>query len=846
MEMQTALERHDEIVRGAVERHGGYVFSTAGDSFSAAFSRVGDAVDAALAAQAALRAETWPHDAPIRVRMGLHCGAAQERGGDYFGSVVNRAARLMSAGHGGQILASAAVMSLVELDEVVDLGEHRLQDLTAAERLWQVGRGEFPPPRTLDVARTNLPVERTALVGREVEIDEVAREIDRHRLVTLLGIGGTGKTRLATAVAADVAHRFGDGVWFVDLVPVSDADQVAEAAATAMGLQISGSDPVVALAELLVEQEVLVVLDNCEHVTDDVADVVDVLLERTTGPRFLATSREPLQLLGERQFQVPPLKVADDLTSPAIQVFVAAAERGGVVVGDGDVALAAHICRQLDGLPLSVELAAAQLRQLSLDELASRLEQRFELLARGRRRRGRQASLLAVLEDTWGMLDHAERELLLQIAAFPSSFSADDVDGIADGLGAPTRTLAGLVDLGLVSRTGNDRLRLLETVRLFARQRWDETADADAFLERHTKWVLGRLDSFEPYEHYTSVEMVKWAMAHYDDHRAVEDRLAGAQRWSDLAWLLDALTLTYIHETGTRASALIDRAEGYLAHSGLSERDRGRINMVAASAGLPARRQDWIARGSRNAVALLNENGTPGELAAALMTHSWMTVFDDFDAAVAMLDRAQSLSEDSAAAPFAAGALAYKASHHALVGRLDEADQMLEQLRGRIATSGMDHARSLYQMFFLATHIVSEPDVANAVSQELLSAFAGFGPAFGLDICACVTTGATGDVTATLQRVTQAKQASERTNNDDGLPDLLLAPAALAWRHGHLDAARRWLAAVRHAPKPIQSFQITIMYRLLRAEVEPLDPNPLDTATLDDIYNETITWMHTL
>ena len=847
---QAALERHDEIVRSAIERRDGYVFATGGDGFAAAFSRAGDAVEAALQAQSALGAEEWPEDVPIRVRMGLHCGEAQERAGNYFGAVVNRAARLMSAGHGGQVLASAVVVSLVELDEVADLGEHRLRDLSAAERLWQVGSGEFPPLQTLDVVRTNLPVERTALVGRASEIAEVRAQVDNHRLVTLLGIGGTGKTRLATAVAADMADQFADGVWFVDLVAVSDAGQVAEAAATAMALQISGDDLVVALADLLADRQALVVLDSCEHLTDDVADVVDVLLERTSGPRLLVTSREPLQLRGERQFQVPPLEVADDVASPAVQLFVAAAERGGVPVPDDDVATVAYVCRHLDGLPLSVELAAAQLRQLSLIELSNRLEQRFELLARGRRRRGRQASLLAVLQDTWGMLDGDERQLLLQVAAFPSGFSANDVDGIVEDLSTPTRTLAGLVDLGLVSRTGDDRHRLLETVKLFARQRWEETTDAGRYLGRHTDWVLGHLDSFEKYARYTSFEVVRWAMDHYDDHRAVEDRLVASERWGDLAGLLDGLTLTYTYEAGTRASALIDRARGYVTEPALTDHDRGRIYNVAAGAGLPARRQHWIAQSSREAVALLQREGTPSELAAALIYSSWMTVFEDFDLAVDMLDQARELAEQSGAGPLSSVALGYRAEYHALVGRLEEADRMLKQLGDRVEGRGMDYAASLHGMFLLSTCIVSDPETSRAVSRQLMDTFAivapDFGPGFGANICACVATGATGDPQATLRIVTEAKQASERTNHDDGLPDLLLAPAALAWRIGDLATARRLLSAVRHSPKPTQTFQLTTIYRLLRDEVELLDPDPLDTATLDDIYDESVAWMQAL
>jgi len=846
-EMQAALERHDEILRSAIGDRSGYVFSTAGDAFAASFRRVGDAIAAAEDAQARLGRESWPDVTPIRVRMGLHTGEAQERGGDYFGPAVNRTARIMAAGHGGQVLVSATTGALADDDDLVDLGDHRLKDLTAAERLWQIGSGEFGQLRTLDVVRTNLPVERTALVGRRAEIAEIGALVDQHRLVTLLGIGGTGKTRLATAAAADVSHQFADGVWFVDLVAVSDADQVAEAMATAMGLRVSGADLVAALGELIADRVALVLLDNCEHITDDVADVVDVLLERTTGPRFLVTSREPVQLLDERQFQVPPLEVADDLAAPAVQLFVAAAERGGVTVLPADVGTVAHICRQLDGLPLSVELAAAQLRQLSLAELASRLEQRFELLARGRRRRGRQASLLAVLEDTWGMLDPAECDLLLQIAAFPSSFAADDVEGIADIPTTPARTLAGLVDLGLVSRAGDDRHRLLETVKLFARQKWDEAADPGSYIERHTDWACSYLESFEPYERYTSFAVVQWAIDHYDDHRVVEDRLAAAQRWADVASLLDALTLTYTYETGTRASAVIERAEGYLAHGGLTDHDRGRVNTVAAGAGLAARRQDWIARGSRDAVALLRQHGSSEQLAAALIINSWMTVFESFDEAVAILDEAQTLAEDSDASPLAAVAVAYRASHNALVGRADEANQTLDELHDLIDGQPMDYAGSLHGLFLLATRIVSEPELSRTVSQELMTTFAAlspdFGAGFGVNICACVAAGATGDLEATLRLVTEAKDVSQQANNDDGLPDLLLAPAALAWRQGNLAEASRWLAAVRHAPKPTQTFQLTTMYRLLRDEVEPLGPNPLGPSTLEDVYNESIAWM---
>ncbi|MCP4965550.1 MAG: adenylate/guanylate cyclase domain-containing protein, partial [bacterium] len=238
-EMQVALEAHDAILRSAIDGRGGYVFSTAGDAFAAAFARAGDALAGAQSAQEALRSASWPTPAPIRVRMGLHTGEAQERDGDYFGSAVNRAARIMSAGHGDQVLVSSATVAVLGAEGLRELGEYRLKDLSASEHLYQLGDRMFPPLRTLDVVQHNLPVERTPLVGRKSDVEEITSLVEEHRLVTLLGIGGTGKTRLATAVAAEMADRFSDGVWFVDLVPVAGSEQVVEAIATAAGFSVS-------------------------------------------------------------------------------------------------------------------------------------------------------------------------------------------------------------------------------------------------------------------------------------------------------------------------------------------------------------------------------------------------------------------------------------------------------------------------------------------------------------------------------------------------------------------------------------------------------------------------------
>ncbi|MGI9616505.1 MAG: winged helix-turn-helix domain-containing protein [Acidimicrobiales bacterium] len=853
--MRVALERHDELLRSAIEKHGGHVFSRAGDSFAAAFGRVGDAVAASSRAQESLAGEEWPPSCPIRVRMGLHVGEAQERDGNYFGAAVNRAARIMAGGHGGQILVSSAVAAVDDSHDLVDLGDHRLKDLAAAERVFQVGGQSFPPLRTLDAVRHNLPVERTLLVGREREIEQVGEMVRDHRLVMLLGIGGTGKTRLATAVAADQADQFADGVWFVDLVPATTRDHLVEAVASAAGLQLNRSDRVAELAELISTRQMLVVLDNCEHITDEVADVVDVLLERTSASRWLATSREPLQLPDERQVHISPLAVDDDLDAPAIQLFVAAAERVNAVIDSDDLPTVVDICASLDGLPLSIELAAAQLRHLSLRELAARLDRRFEILRRsGGGRMRRQASLQAVLEDTWEMIDDRERELLQQLAAFPSVFAVDDVEAVSDDLevGVPTLTLAGLVDRSLVISDGHGRHRLLETVKLFARQRWAQAPDPGLYLQRHTGWVLGYLGSFKAEEWFTSFEILAWAGSRYDDHRAVEDRLAAAGQTSDLTVLLRSLSFAYTYTTGTRASAAIERIERYLDTLDFSERERGILNLVAAGAGLPARRPDWIDNGSRRAVPLLRSHGSADELAAALTINSWITVFRDFESAMSMLEEARNTSEQAGSFALADLALAFIGGHNAIYGRVDESLSQLRELEARLSGRKLDFARSMYELLVSAVLVVSEPEKSLAAIQRLTKAYTateGVGAAMaggGPLICSCAAHAGNGDVEATQRWLAETEDMIRSTSTDDGLPDLLLPPAVLAVSLGHHDEARRWLTTVRQSAKPTQSFPATVIFRRLRGEVGLQDENPLDSMEIQDVYAEAVAWIESL
>ncbi len=693
--------------------------------------------------------------------MGVHTGVAEERDGDYFGPVLNRCARLMSAGHGGQVLLSNATAQLVGRADLVDLGEQRLKDLSAPERIWQVGAGRHPPLRTLDRQLHNLAVQRTELIGRKALVDEIAVGLGSARLVSLLGIGGTGKTRLALGVAAEVMERFDDGVWFVDLVPVADAQRLPEAIADAVGLALAGSgDATTELGSLLAQRNVLLVLDNCEHLTDPVAELTDRLLDATQHLRFLVTSREPLDLPDEQQVHVPPLDVDDDLQAPAVALFAAAAGRVGVTIGAGDVGVVVHICRQLDGLPLALELAAAQLRSLTLIDLSARLDHRFELLGRERRgSRQRQASLFGVLQDTWEMLSGEEQELLSQLAAFPSSFDVDAVEAVCAGreVGVPARTLSGLVDRSLVAVDGTGRLRLLETVKLFTQRNWGSDAD---YRDRHTNWCLQHLRAF-PYEaRHTSLTMVGWASNHYDDLRAAEDHLASSDRTAELVELLGLQSYTLSVSGAARGAAVIDRIERYLSHLGLDPVEAGILQLVAAGAGLSARRPDWIAAGSADAIISLRLAGRAEDLAAALHTGSWMMALRDTDAALERLDEALAIADGASALAMANSIRAYQANHLTVAGRLGDAKGVLADLFLRLADTPYDYARHNFYLVSAAAWIIDEPDQSVAAMSAIRTASqqAGFPYGAALLVCEAVAAASVGDIDRTFELLDQTRE----------------------------------------------------------------------------------------
>lgn len=545
--MRRSLERHDALLRAAVDDHGGYVFSTGGDGIGVAFARAGDAVAAAVEAQEALGAEPWPDGAPLRVRMGLHSGETAERDGDYFGTAVNRAARLMATAHGGQVVCSRATADLADgAADFLSLGDHRLRDLTAAEQVFQVGDGRFPPLRSVDAVPTNLPTTRTELVGRSEDVARLAATTAEERLVTLTGVGGVGKTRLALAVAASVAPDYADGCWLVDLAPVADGAEVAVATATAVRAPVTDS---AALVTYLADRSMLVVFDNCEHVIGAVADLVDAVLVADPDIHLLATSREPLGLDGEVVRRVgslstaePDASVTEALAAPAVRLFVdrATAVTDRFTLDAATVGAVIEICRRLDGIPLAIELAAARSGSMPAAEIARRLDERFRLLSGGSRRaQERHRTLAATVAWSHDLLSDADRRVFRRLAVFPASFTLDAAEQVVsdetDRLDV-IDSLAGLVDRSLVQFDPDQgRYRLLETLRQYAADRLAEDGETERVRERHARHFLTLVEELGPHlwtARYDSANAL--LIPEMDNLRATATWCIDYERWGEL------------------------------------------------------------------------------------------------------------------------------------------------------------------------------------------------------------------------------------------------------------------------------------------------------------------------
>jgi predicted ATPase len=485
--MRVAVARHDEVVRGAIEANGGYVFATGGDGFAAAFSRAADAVTAAQAAQAALAAV----DA-VSVRMGINTGEVHERDGDYFGPAVNRTARLMAAGHGGQVLISGVTAELVSGLVLGNLGEHRLRDLGSPLLVWQLGTSEFPPLRTLDELPGNLPVQLTSFVGREAELSALRELVAAHRMVTLTGIGGVGKTRLAVHLGAEVLDRYRNGVWLAELASV-EAPRALEVMAGAIGVDLQPARTIEdCVIEDLRSRQVLLVVDNCEHILGEVRRIAELLLYEVPGVSILATSREGLRVPGEQLYSVPSL---DD--DSALRLFVERARSvdSGFTLGESDRTSVLAMCSRLDGIPLAIELAAARVPMFSLEDLAQRVQQRFRLLTAGRGTIERHQTLRAAVDWSYDLLSARERAAFSRLSVFAGGCTLEAAEAIiaAADLAADEvlELLSGLVDKSLVvvDRThATTRYGMSETIRQYAEERLVASGDAEAVRARHARW----------------------------------------------------------------------------------------------------------------------------------------------------------------------------------------------------------------------------------------------------------------------------------------------------------------------------------------------------------------------
>jgi predicted ATPase len=484
--------------RDAVEGHHGVLVKLAGDGAMAAFHRASDAVAAAIALQRALVETPW--DVPVAARMGLHTGDATPGDEDYHGPAVNRAARVAAAGHGGQILLSDATATVLGRAAALDVGVHHLKGL-GPMRLHQVLADGLPaafPPLAAAQDRAGAPPRSaSSFVGREQDIPAIVDLLGTHRMVTLIGAGGSGKTRLAIEVAAHLPDR----IAFADLAPVADDDDVAMAIAAALGLSGRLVDDVPArVCEYLHAHAVVCVLDNCEHVLDVVADLADRVLQGSGDSRLLLTSREPVGVIGEQVYAVAPLATDSD----AVQLFVDRAReaRPTFELSEANRADVAEICRRLDGIPLAIELAAARTAHLSTGQLVERLDDRFRVLTGGRRRVPRHQTLAATLDWSHDLLEPEEQAALRRLAVFPASFPLDAAEVVA-GVEHPLDVLGSLVAKSLVHDVpqpdGSLRYRLLETVRIYASDRLAGAGESERTHRTHRDHVVDWLEA-EPLE----------------------------------------------------------------------------------------------------------------------------------------------------------------------------------------------------------------------------------------------------------------------------------------------------------------------------------------------------------
>ena len=710
----------------------------------------------------------------------------------------------------------------------------------------RVGKAASHPSETpKPTARnTNLGYERTKLIGRAEDMSRGIAALDDYRLVTLLGIGGSGKTRLAKAIGRAIQERYRDGVWFVDLVPVTDGAGIDTAIALALGVSVSDGGARSQIASAIRSSEVLIILDNCEHIEDEVAAALDYYLENTDGPDFLATSRDPIDLADEYRFFLSPLPVhSDEGMAPAVELFLHTAERHGYTDLQRDTEPVRQICEHLDGLPLALELAAAQLKQLTLEELLDRLDRRFEVLA-GRQRVGvnRQDSLAQVVEDTWQLLDANEQILLGQLAVFPEQFTVTDVEEVfagdlPNGISFP---MSRLVELCLLSRTSDAGAmwRLLETVRLFALSKISTEAHQKN-RERHAQWVLRRLGSY-PDDHLHSLDQAKWSAENYSDLTAAERYFERSGRTSDAIEVCCAVGLMTQQDDGARASAKLARIDDYLAQSD-DPLERAKLHTTAVLCAMVTRNYRRLATESQINLEVCLELDDPDRVATALILASLTNVLANPELSQAQLAEGLEAAERSGHAPTRDLVVVYQIWWNVMKDEFETATSRATEMVDRWDAANEPLRSPTYNAIcaLMACAIFRDPSTAAALADDLMDLDKSYGLWGTMILIASVY--ASNERAADMLQITDDIEVRVRRAGRSPWPELLLPAIVFADRKGERKLAARWLNAIVSSRRMPQTFHSLSVYQQLRSRLtEQSDSKSLG---LDEAGAEALTWV---
>jgi predicted ATPase/class 3 adenylate cyclase len=828
--MNDAVALHDDILNAAIDDAGGYVFSTAGDSFAAAFESAPAASDCATRICERLAAVDWPTPEPLRTRIGLHVGKAYRRNDDFFGPAVNRAARIMAAAHPGQILASGAFVTLLGLSaEALDLGEHRLKDLTAAEHLWQLGPGVFPPPVTLGRSRHNLPAARTELLGRSEILTKLVDDVRRSRLLTIAGPGGVGKTRLALALGAELLADQEGGVWVVDLTSVVDGERVVAAVAEATGVMAGGgAGGIGAVADVLARRGVLLVLDNCEHVLDDCAELVDAILERDGRTKVVATSREPLDVPGELVRRIPPLPSegpdGGSRRGPAVELFIerAVAASPAADPGGWDEQLVAELCDRLDGMPLGIELAAAQTPHMSPVEILAQLDDRFVLLAGSRRgRRHGHQTLQAVMDWSWDLLTDDESRMLEDLSVLVGEWTLEPAARVAGRTVAETTSIVGrLVAKSLVvpASTGEwTAYRLLDTVRLYGLRRLADAGREAAARERHCAAFHEPLAELSPARKYLDYGLVAVALRDWPNTTVAMDWALARGDTQRAAELLSGTYLVWLGFDGLPPEEGYRRCRSVL-ESELSPTTRAFTTVIASATAYATGRLREAVDLAETAVTIAREVDDPGPLAAAAShTGIYLSVTDPI--------RSRELFELAIDAGGAAGDPGLV--RHARTGMGTLALARGDAAAAEEVAAHLDDCTDGYDRFATLQLIVSiglmtgQPERAVEAARAALDIYgrSARGSAFYANFVLAYALVAAGDDDAAREPFEVALATQRATGLDVGLPDLLLVEARRAVDRGDFEIARLITGAVRHGGVAGRSTVTMFCLRELRSLV---------------------------